>query len=500
MISFIPNDPLAVDAVPLRKVQARPDRPSGRAGFTVSGTAPEGVFQPDEPGFVRWQARQAAILAVDAWEDVIGQPITSWAAQAANPLRLIPDQGEDMNAFYDRRSVSFFHKLRDGETVFSGASTDVVSHEVGHAVLDALRPDLWDSMFLETGGFHEGFGDVTALITALSDRATREKLLDVAPDLGTANFVEATAEDLSDTIRRVLGPTHPASKPRRALNTFQWQLPQTMPANGGPDVMIGEVHSIARIITGCFWDLLRALFVASGTGTQAGLLSATQTAARLFYEGAKTAPETPRFFRSVGRSMVLADDALNGGAHRQLIGQAFGAHGLALGSQALLAPELALAGNSPRINRRAGSVTVSPATLKDLRRHVGAPEGAAARVSLAMVGDTSVANVAIVGEVALDDVDERLRGVVAPVKTVALVGESGGSAALLAAPRAGVPSAEVTDFVQSLVANDQVAFGSAAPGRRSAVAPDTAAGAATHAVRRRGDKKKLQRVRFACTL
>jgi len=166
----------------------------------------------------------------------------------------------------------------------------------------------------------------------------------------------------------------------------------------------------------------------------------------------------------------------------------------------LLAPELALAGNSPRINRRAGSVTVSPATLKDLRRHVGAPEGAAARVSLAMVGDTSVANVAIVGEVALDDVDERLRGVVAPVKTVALVGESGGSAALLAAPRAGVPSAEVTDFVQSLVANDQVAFGSAAPGRRSAVAPDTAAGAATHAVRRRGGKKKLQRVRFACTL
>ena len=499
MISFIPNDPLAVDAIPLRKAEARPDRPSGRAGFTVEGTAPEEVSQPGEPGFVRWQARQAAILAVEAWEEVIEEPITSWAPQAANPMRLVPDKGEQMNAFYDRRSVSFFHKFRDGETTFSGASTDVVAHEVGHALLDAIRPDLWDSMFLESGGFHEAFGDVTALVTALSDRATREKLLDVAPDLGTANFVEATAEDLSDTIRRVLGAAHPASKPRRALNTFQWQLPQTMPTQGGPDVMIGEVHSIARIITGCFWDLLRALFAASGTATQAGLWSVTRTAAQLFYEGAKTAPDVPRFFRSVGRSMVLADDALNGGAHRQLIGQAFQAHGLALGSQALLAPELALAGNSPRINRRTGRVTVSPATLKDLRERVGAPARAAARVSLATFGDSSVANVAIRGEIPLDDVDNRLRGVVAPVNTVALVGESGRSAALLSAPRAGVPSAEVHDFVQSLVANDQVAFGAAST-RRSAVAADTSAAVATHAVRRRGGKQQLQRVRFACTV
>jgi hypothetical protein len=430
---------------------------------------------------------------------VIEEPITSWARQAANPLRVVPDQGEDMNAYYDRRSVSFFHKFRDGETVFSGASLDVVAHEVGHALLDAIRPDLWDSMFLEAGGFHEGFGDVTALVTALSDRTTREKLLEVAPDLGVANFVEATAEDLSDTIRRVLGAGHPASKPRRALNTFQWQLPQTMPTQGGPDVMIGEVHSIARIISGCFYDLLRSLFVASGSHTQAGLWSATRTAARLFHEGAKTAPEAPRFFRSVGRSMVLADDALNGGANRQLIGHAFHAHGLALGSQALLAPELALAGKSPKINRRAGNVNLQPATLKDLRQRVGAPERATAYVSLAAIGDTPVANVAIRGEVPLDDIDERLRGVVAPVNTVALVGESGGSAALLFAPRAGVPSSEVHDFVQSLVANDQVAFDSA-PVRRRAVAAETSAGAATHAIRRRGSKKKLQRVRFACTV
>jgi hypothetical protein len=393
--------------------------------------------------------------------------------------------------------VEFYHKFRDGETAFSGASTDVVSHEVGHALLDAIRPDLWGSFQLEIGGFHEAFGDVVAIVTALADRKTRDRLLSISPDLGAANFVEATAEDLSDTIRRVLGRNHSAAKPRRALNTFNWQLPETMPRNGGPDVMIAEVHSLARIITGCFYDLVRAIFAASGSPTQARLWSATRTAARLFYHAAQKAPAVPRFFQSIGRSMVLADATLNGGANRQLIGQAFAQHGLALGTQALLAPELALAGGSPKVDRRKRAVKVQPATLRDLRERLGAPAGRAANIALVELGDTSAANVAFHDEVALDDVDPRLRGVVAPVETVALVGESGGSAALLFAPATGAPSAEVLDFVNSLVAHGQVAFDSP-PRRRAAVASYDDSRTATHAIRRRGGKQELERIRFAC--
>ena len=104
---------------------------------------------------------------------------------------------------------------------------------------------------------------------------------------------------------------------------------------------------------------------------------------------------------------------------------------------------------------------------------------------------------AIRDEVALDDVDKRLRGVVAPVNKVALVGESGGSAALLFAPRAGAPSTEVLGFVQSLVTNDQIAFDSP-PKRRHAIASDSDAGVSTPAIKRRGRKQELHRIRFAC--
>jgi hypothetical protein len=504
MINFIPNDPLAVDVMPMRRAKIRPDRAARRAGVAVAGNAPEALYQPGEPEFVDWQARQAAILAIEAWEEATGQPLPSWARESANPasLLLIPDAGEDINAYYDRESLSFFHYNVGRKTTLSGASTDVVAHETGHAILDALRPDLWDVNLLEVGGFHEAFGDVVAIVTALSDRATRDALLELSPDLGKANFVEAVAEELADTVRRVAGKSHSASKPRRALNTFRWQLPQTMPGSGGPDDMIAEVHSIARIITGCFYDVLRAIFTSSRDLTQARLWAATKTAATLFHEAANTAPAVPRFYRAIGRAMVLADQTAHNGAHAEIVGQAFHAHGLVLGAQSFLAPELSLAGNAPRIRRNI--VELQPATITDLRSRLGAPRRAAASVSLVELGGESMASVAVREEVALDKIDSRLRGVVAAVDTVALVGASGGAAALMAAPRAGAASEEVLDFVGSLVAHNQIHFDEpATPKRRSAaaraaVSPVSGVSPTTHAIKKRGHKQELQRVRFAC--
>ena len=500
MINFIPNDPQTVDVMPMRKVSAKRDRPAGRAAITVSSNTPQGVYEPADPDFVPWQARQAAILAIEAWESVLGTPLKSWAQESANPasLALLPDVGKQMNAFYDRESLSFFHQPVGRQTTYSGASTDCVAHETGHAVLDALRPDLWSINMLEVAGFHEAFGDVTAIVTALADRPTREALLKISPKLDKPNFVEAIVEDLANTVRRVAGAKHPASKPRHALNTFRWQLPQTMPANGGPDVMIAEVHSIARIISGCFYDVLRGIFTASGAPTQARLWSATKTTALLFHEAARTALAVPRFFQAIGRAMVLADRTANNGKFEKVIGQAFFNHGLPLGTQALLAPTLALAGASPRITRSA--VQLAPATISDLRHRVGADSRAAASVNPIELGGEQMASVSIRHEVALDKVDKRLHGVVATVDSVALVGQSGGMAALMAAPRQGAASDEVLDFVGSLVANDQLAFATTDDEKRGAVAdaaPDQGP-VATHAVKRRGRKQQLQRLAFAC--
>jgi hypothetical protein len=488
MINFIQNDPLSTEAQ-VREVAARPDRKSDQAGFSVAGNEVENVYDVGTSGFVRWQTRQAAILAVEAWEEAIDEPVISWAAEVPDPrlLLVFPDAGVDLNAFYDRESLSFFHDTRPAKTTFSGASTDVVAHETGHGLLDALRPDLWDTNLLEVGAAHEAFGDIVAYITALADRASRVKLLAVSPDLGAHNFVESTAEDLSDGVRRALGSGHPASKPRQALNTFRWQLPSTLPLSGGPDDMIAEVHSMARIFTGCFYDLLRKLFAASASQEEAELWDATRLAARLLRNALANAPEVPRFFRAIGRQMVLADATQNSGANSAAIGAAFAGHGIALGARALLAPELALEGRAPRITK-SGVATVQKKTIADLRRRLGIGSGPAV-VSAVDLEDTVVAKVSFRVDVPLDGVDDRLRGVVCPVNVPALVGESGGAAALLHAPRRGTSAEETQQFVRVLIANDQIAFDPASsPDRRP-----------SHAVKERDDgQRELRRVAFLC--
>jgi hypothetical protein len=212
----------------------------------------------------------------------------------------------------------------------------------------------------------------------------------------------------------------------------------------------------------------------------------------------------------VGRSMVLADQQMYGGAHRDLITQAFARHGLALGADALLAAELALAGPSPKIRRDA--VSLDETTIKDLRGRFAAGSRKPAKVNKIELGGEAMASVTLQGEVSLDEVGSSLKGVVAAVDTVALVGSSGGSAALMAAPRSGAAAAEVIDFVSSLMRHNQIDFdGGAKPKKGAVAAGPVAKGVAaaadsrpglgtTHAVKKSGTKKELQRIRFACGL
>src|SRR5687768_13011091 len=204
-INFIPNDPLGQNAPPIRQQNPRPDRGAGVAGFTYFDAQPEAVAAPGTPTFLFWQCREAALAAVETWEAAAG-PLTRWArATPLTRLELRPNHGNDLNAYYDGQSIAFFQFTSPGKTTFSGASTDVVAHEAGHALLDRIRPDLWDASFIEAGAFHEAFGDCVALLTAFADQRTRQAVLAASPNLGTANFLEATAEDLSDGVRRALG-------------------------------------------------------------------------------------------------------------------------------------------------------------------------------------------------------------------------------------------------------------------------------------------------------
>ncbi|HVP46531.1 MAG TPA: hypothetical protein VMT32_08105, partial [Bryobacteraceae bacterium] len=371
-INFIPNDPLAIDFVPIRKIEPRPDRTARVARLTIVGDYQEGVFSPGKPESLFWQCREAALLTIEVWEQLNGS-LKKWCANAVNPRRLtvIPNGGDCLNAYYDREHLAFFHHTTRDHTTFSGASTDVVAHELGHAFLDVLRPELFGSPITEYAAFHEAFSDCIAILVALFDRDTRSALLnkpaDRPPDNPTSslpgvvaiqNFVETTAEDLSDGVLRANDSNHPASAPRHALNEFQFQLPTI----GPPARLTSEPHSFARIFTGCFYDLIRNIFNKVQKKDEAALLNTAQTAGKLLIEAAKRGDLQARFFQSVGRAMVTADIELNAARNQQEIEMAFRGHGIRLGGA--LMPQATLAGSAPRRRSRSHPAALEPATLK----------------------------------------------------------------------------------------------------------------------------------------
>lgn len=501
-INFIPNDPKAVADLKMREQTPR-SRPVGLAHVRLPTPAPR--KEPAQPGtsaFLYWQCREAVLATLEMWEQIDG-PVTKWArSRSPKILDVEIDAGLDLNAYYNGQSLSFFHFPVGESDMHSGASTDVVSHECGHALLDCIRPDLWDINFVEVAAFHEAFGDCIALLTALADKATRKRLLAIAPRLSKRSFVEAIAEDLSHAVKESRGATHPAAEPRRALNKFKWALPDTLPEAGAPQILSSEVHSFGRVFVGCFYDLIQILFSEHATADDAALWKAAATAGKLLIEGTKNAPVEPRFFRAVGRGMLIADDRLFGGKNKAQVRKAFQQHNVALGSPAAVSPTAGLAGPAPK--KKGKSLVVSTRTISDLRERVPGWSGSGLTIRSLNLGANEVSEVMHVRPIALDALSPDLKGAVAKGHETVIVSGSNQRAALIGNPPTGSATRdEVLTFVSLLLKFDRLARGEAnrKSGKKAikkGAISTVGSRLPTHRLAARGKKRVVERVRFSC--
>ena len=97
-----------------------------------------------------------------------------WASQGGR-LVIRPHAGRQQNAFYDRASGALHFCYFDtaaGKRVYTCLSHDIVAHELGHAVLDGLKPLYNEVSSPQTAGFHEYFGDAVAMMSSLATRET----------------------------------------------------------------------------------------------------------------------------------------------------------------------------------------------------------------------------------------------------------------------------------------------------------------------------------------
>jgi hypothetical protein len=211
--------------LPRRRTYDVPDDPTSPASMAVSvfGTVLEtlGVFQrADVLGHrVRWQFDSPQLL-------------------------IVPRAGVWANAFYDRssRSLQFFtFEGEGGRQVYTALSRDIVAHETGHAILDALAPALYDALTPESLGLHEAIADLVAIVMALQSGQIRQWLV-------RENEARLDGDTPVSQLATEFGWARRLNRPlRNAANNLRYDEVDQTP------------HQLAEVLTGSVWAAMARL-------------------------------------------------------------------------------------------------------------------------------------------------------------------------------------------------------------------------------------------------
>jgi len=165
-----------------------------------------------------------------------------WAFEG-NRLIVVPHAGYGQNAYYDRasKSLQFYYFFDDdGETVYTCLSTDIVSHEFAHAVLDGVRPLYNESSSLQTAAFHEFIGDLSAILLTLRNNSLRRREADASKGkVEKAKSISSIAEEFG---RAALGkPYLRTARNKRKMSELKNRM---------------TPHDASEVLTGAMFDVL----------------------------------------------------------------------------------------------------------------------------------------------------------------------------------------------------------------------------------------------------
>ncbi len=370
--------------------QGQTETRSSPPAFPESGRFPETGGFPGGTGdfqFQRGQVQVCIARTVRVWRN-LGLEFSAWSGNSTNPLVVTLQSREAsvsppkncrgeprprrpaINAFYQAPNHVNFgfnlvttatgslpegQTLQPGETAnppFLADTSDVVSHEVGHAILDAVAPSLNDSSIRTVESFHEAFGDITAILTTLTDSDVREEFLS-GPGFTDSSLVSRLAEEFGrflfdksktkkrpekDSVRNVfkLNPEKNPSPPPDEF-PFNYRNPDTLPDpckkdfkpvppqdEGGyfpnqdfSNTVTAESHDFGRIFVMAFFDcLMNAFNRLSPTGADADQQdSALRDAAGGIGEilgraVLRAAAPAAGYYRIISRQMFLVDREL----------------------------------------------------------------------------------------------------------------------------------------------------------------------------------------------
>jgi len=229
--------------------------------------------------------------------------IANWSK--VKTLSIYPSAGQMPNAYYDRTNLKFFWFMGSGKKIFTALSAEIITHELGHAVLDYNRPDFWSVGSMEIWAFHEAFGDVFAFLASLHhDTMINFMLSETKGDLFQSSIISKLAEQFGNG----LGMN---GYLRNVDNDLIYVDPATLPDNNNdPSKLSKEPHDFSRVMSGALYRIFAEIYTAKGKNV-ASLKMARDFVRDSLFKCIKLVPSTPKFYAAFAKVFVDIGKTIN---------------------------------------------------------------------------------------------------------------------------------------------------------------------------------------------
>ncbi|CCM79125.1 hypothetical protein [Rhizobium mesoamericanum] len=272
---------------------------------------------PKAVEFRYWNAAATLRRAADFWA-ASSQPPVKW--RGGQVMDVFLDRGEALNSEYDGVTLSFYHGSTAGHptlVVYSGESPDLLCHELGHAVLDAIRSDLFEADELEVKAFGESFGDMSAVLCAMQLPTFCSFVLAeiLGRDFWSSSSLSRVGQQFGSALRLVKPADADVDCLRNAWNNHFYIDPAQLSQVGLADAIWANAHSFSRIFTGAFFEALSGMLsVRAGTSLEPETLRQVSDDMRDILVGATRRVQlVPRFAAEIAAAMVEESDKYDHG-------------------------------------------------------------------------------------------------------------------------------------------------------------------------------------------
>lgn len=310
------DDP--VSGGPLVKVNA-PSRPRRGLSFLIEDAdpVPPSLYSPGDKRFSYWAAVEGLTRSINFWGKILAslKLAESWQ-NGSRQIRVRINSLKEPNCYYSRDRIEFGVAKQGEKVTRLSDSPETVARLVGHAVLDILRPELWDALLDEVAAFHSSFATISGILSTLQLETYRKAIIrETGGYLHHPSRLTGAAEHFGD---RGL---------RDVFTAFYYEDPVRLPPNAPPHILSSEPHSFSQIFSGASVQALSAMFRASDLSAK-DLLTVTVDFGTLLADAVRRCELRARFFSSVARALLEAERERYGGRYRQSLEAAFVGRGI----------------------------------------------------------------------------------------------------------------------------------------------------------------------------